>query len=73
MNVVVQGDRQTVVMGFVVRIFIYSKCDGHSPIVSPFSRVFEYFFGRMYTEAKWFLAIYTMQAKQDSKTFIFQR
>jgi hypothetical protein len=30
MDVVVIGNRQTVVMGFVVRIFIHSKFDGHS-------------------------------------------
>jgi hypothetical protein len=28
-------------MGFVVRIFIHSKCDDHSPIDSPFSRAQE--------------------------------
>jgi hypothetical protein len=35
------GDRQEVVMGFVVRIFIHSKCNGHSSIDSPFLRAQE--------------------------------
>ena len=73
MDVVVIGG-QTVVMGFVVRIFIHSKCDGHSPIDSPFSRAQESLniFWVDVHRGQVVSRHLHIAPKQDSKAFIFR-